>query len=254
MIEMEQWNSDRLRFITNYIIVIVILVGNLGCVSHKATTLEASKAMVAGQFEKWKRGEANFFDLLADDVTWVVSGKSPVSGTYKGKKDFMERAVNPITAQLQTSIVPELVSLTADEQYIWLHWNGKATTITGSRYENNYVWKLQLHNGKISNAIAFLDTYELALLMNMKPENNTMEETKGYIGMWVTVDGYIRHELLPNNRYDEARGTRKSAYQGSYQINGNRIDYQDDTGFTADGEFRDGVLYHAGMVLYKENK
>jgi hypothetical protein len=82
--------------------------------------------------------------------------------------------------------------------------------------------------------------------------NMTIEETKYYIGMWVTADGYIRHELLPNNRYDEARGGRKSAYRGNYQISGNHIDYQDDTGFMADGDFIDGVLHHAGMVLYKE--
>lgn len=31
-----------------------------------------------------------------------------------------------------------------------------------------------------------------------------------FIGMWVTADGYIRHELLPNGRYDEARGSRKA--------------------------------------------
>lgn len=80
----------------------------------------------------------------------------------------------------------------------------------------------------------------------------TMEETKAYIGMWVTQDGHIRHELLPENRYDEARGNRKSAYQGSYRVAGNHIDYKDDTGFTADGEFKDGILYHAGMILYKE--
>ena len=85
-------------------------------------------------------------------------------------------------------------------------------------------------------------------------QTKTMEETKAYIGMWVTADGHIRHELLPGNRYDEARGSRKSAYQGSYKVMGNHIDYKDDTGFTADGEFRNGILYHAGMVLYKENK
>ncbi len=73
-----------------------------------------------------------------------------------------------------------------------------------------------------------------------------------YVGMWVTADGYIRHELLPNGRYDEARGKKQSAYQGRYRITGNHIDYVDDTGFTADGEFRDGILYHAGMVLYRE--
>lgn len=76
-------------------------------------------------------------------------------------------------------------------------------------------------------------------------------ETHSYAGMWVTADGYIRHELLPNERYDEARGTRNSAYQGRYEVEGDYIRYWDDTGFTADGEFRDGVLYHAGMVLYR---
>jgi hypothetical protein len=73
-----------------------------------------------------------------------------------------------------------------------------------------------------------------------------------YVGMWVTQDGHIRHELLPNGRYDEARGRRKSAYQGRYRVTGNHIDYVDDTGFTADGAFRDDVLYHAGMILYRE--
>ncbi|MFD0766815.1 Atu4866 domain-containing protein [Mucilaginibacter lutimaris] len=79
-----------------------------------------------------------------------------------------------------------------------------------------------------------------------------VEDTKEYIGTWVTADGYIRHKLLPGNRYDEGRGSRISAYRGSYTITGNHIDYLDDTGFTADGEFKDGILYHAGMVLYKE--
>jgi len=70
-----------------------------------------------------------------------------------------------------------------------------------------------------------------------------------YLGTWTTSDGHVRHRLLPGGRYDEARGTRESAYRGSYAITGTHIDYVDDTGFTADGEFRDGVLYHGGMVL-----
>ena len=73
-----------------------------------------------------------------------------------------------------------------------------------------------------------------------------------FMGMCVTKDGYIRQELLPNGRYDEARGNKKSAYTGRYTINGLHIDYVDDTGFTADGEFRNGILYHGGYVFYKE--
>jgi hypothetical protein len=74
-----------------------------------------------------------------------------------------------------------------------------------------------------------------------------------YAGMWVTNDGHIRHELLPNGRYDEARGTRKSAYQGRYEISGDHIDYWDDTGFTADGKFVDeNTLHHGGMIFRRQ--
>lgn len=77
--------------------------------------------------------------------------------------------------------------------------------------------------------------------------------TARYVGMWVTLDGYIRHELLPNGRYDEARGARKSAYQGRYEIRGDHIDYWDDTGFTADGKFvSDDELHHGGMLFRRE--
>ncbi|MDU9406012.1 Atu4866 domain-containing protein [Pseudomonas sp. zfem001] len=79
------------------------------------------------------------------------------------------------------------------------------------------------------------------------------EPSHPYVGMWVTDDGHVRHELLANGRYDEARGNRESAYQGNYHVTGNHIDYVDDTGFTADGEFIDDVLYHGGMVLRRKN-
>lgn len=87
-------------------------------------------------------------------------------------------------------------------------------------------------------------------------ENNerkrSMTESHPYVGMWVTADGRIRHQLLPGGRYDEARGTRESAYQGRYVVTGDHIDYVDDTGFTADGDFVDGVLHHGGMVLRRD--
>lgn len=74
-----------------------------------------------------------------------------------------------------------------------------------------------------------------------------------YVGMWHTDDDRVRHELLPNGRYDEARGTRESAYQGRYEVDGNYIRYWDDTGFTADGTFVDeNTLHHGGMILRRQ--
>lgn len=74
--------------------------------------------------------------------------------------------------------------------------------------------------------------------------------THPYVGLWVTDDGEVRHALLPNGRYDEARGTRESAYRGRYEVSGTQIDYWDDTGFTADGTFvNEHTLHHGGMIL-----
>ncbi|MDM8084029.1 Atu4866 domain-containing protein [Cellulomonas cellasea] len=74
-----------------------------------------------------------------------------------------------------------------------------------------------------------------------------------YAGLWSTDDGRIRHRLLPDGRYDEARGDREHAYRGQYWVEGDHIEYLDDTGFTADGDFIDGVLHHAGMVLRRQS-
>jgi len=72
-----------------------------------------------------------------------------------------------------------------------------------------------------------------------------------YVGMWVTTDGHIRHELLADGRYDEARGRKQSAYQGNYVVTGNHIDYEDDTGFTADGEFRELLERVRGLAAHR---
>lgn len=106
-------------------------------------------------------------------------------------------------------------------------------------------------------AVAFI-----ALFVVAPPRIKQAEETAAdvqeremknhpYVGLWVTGDGYIRHELLPNGRYVEARGNRERAYEGRYEVNGSHIEYWDDTGFTADGDFRSDILHHAGMVLYR---
>lgn len=62
-----------------------------------------------------------------------------------------------------------------------------------------------------------------------------------YACMRVTVDGHTRHDLLPNGRYDEARRRKQSAYQGSYTITGNHIDYVDVS------------TTPAAMILYRED-
>ncbi len=102
--------------------------------------------------------------------------------------------------------------------------------------------------------LALVPTMEAAAQMTRTPPGETTPSpAHPYVGMWATPDGHIRQELLPNGRYDEARGTRASAYRGRYAVSGNRIDYWDDTGFTADGTFVDeDTLHHGGMIFRRQ--
>jgi Agrobacterium tumefaciens protein Atu4866 len=114
---------------------------------------------------------------------------------------------------------------------------------------------LLIPTGEIYGAFSIHPTQQCVVaLLAAARVTNAAYDPNFYVGMWVTQDGYIRHELRPDGRYDEARGNRKSAYRGNYTLRGDHIDYLDDTGFIADGKFTGGVLCHAGMVLYREQK
>lgn len=91
-----------------------------------------------------------------------------------------------------------------------------------------------------------------ATLLAFSTEFAKADAPHPYVGMWVTEDNQVRHELLPNGRYVEARGQRERTYEGRYEVTGDHIEYWDDTGFTADGDFVEpDVLHHGGMILYR---
>jgi hypothetical protein len=74
-------------------------------------------------------------------------------------------------------------------------------------------------------------------------------------GMWVTENGHIRLELLAGGRYDEARGAKRSAYTGRWEIRGpGQLFFADDSGFTATGTVAEGVLEVGGDVFRREGR
>lgn len=81
-----------------------------------------------------------------------------------------------------------------------------------------------------------------------------MKQQDKYAGIWITADGYIRQELLPDGRYEEVRGKLKTT-AGRYEISGYRISYRDGSGNTATGDFQgNDMLYQGGYTFYKEKK
>ena len=133
-----------------------------------STLAQDSAAQVRAAFEAWRTGQGNVFDLLADDVVCTVAGDSPVSGTYRSKQAFLDQAVAPITARLATPIVPRIERIVADGHHVVVLWQGAATTRDGGAYRNHYAWHLELADGRIVRATAFLDTWALTRLLDAR--------------------------------------------------------------------------------------
>ena len=129
------------------------------------TATHDNAAQIRAAFEAWRLGQGSVFDLLADDVVWTVAGDSPVSGTYRTKQTFLDEAVAPITARLATPIVPEVTRIVADGAQVVVLWQGSATARSGAMYRNHYAWHLELADGRIVRATAFLDTWALVQLL-----------------------------------------------------------------------------------------
>jgi hypothetical protein len=72
-----------------------------------------------------------------------------------------------------------------------------------------------------------------------------------YLGTWIDETGFLHQMLTADGRYDETRDGREHAFQGRFWITGDRIEYLDDLGFWAYGDFVDGTLHHGGYVLHR---
>ena len=76
--------------------------------------MKKSKQLIQKGFDQWANGSASFFDLLADDVTWTITGNSPIAKTYNSRQQFLDEAITPINERLSERIVPTRRALSAE--------------------------------------------------------------------------------------------------------------------------------------------
>lgn len=102
----------------------------------------------------------------------------------------------------------------------------------------------------IDGAVRFRDGKNLAEASDETVDLGTAIPAER-LGTWIDENDFVHQHLTADGRYDETRGGREHAYQGAFWISGDRIDYRDDLGFWAFGEFVDDVLQHAGYTFHK---
>ncbi|WP_413452948.1 Atu4866 domain-containing protein [Georgenia phoenicis] len=87
--------------------------------------------------------------------------------------------------------------------------------------------------------------------VGLTPERLAVDPAR--VGVWVDTEDFLHQELTADGRYDETRGGRPHAFQGSYWVDGDRIDYLDDLGFWAFGHFAGDALHHAGYTMQRKD-
>jgi len=131
--------------------------------------MKKSKQLIQKGFDQWTNGSASFFDLLADDVTWTITGNSPIAKTYNSRQQFLDEAITPINERLSERIVPTLRALYAEGDMVIALWDGKGIAKDGISYSNTYSWYMKVKGEKIVEVIAFFDSIELADLWKRLP-------------------------------------------------------------------------------------
>lgn len=151
------------------LVLLLLLPAARAAAQSSSKPAETNKKIVQVAFDRWAGGAGNFFDLLADSVQWTITGTSPLSKTYRGKKPFLDEVITPLNARLSTKIVPAVRRLYADGDWVVALWDGKATARDGKPYHVTYSWHMRLAQGRIVEVIAFLDTLEFADIMSRVP-------------------------------------------------------------------------------------
>jgi uncharacterized protein len=124
-------------------------------------TSDRSRSVVAAAFDAWANGNGDFYQILADDVVWTITGSSRVAGTYRSREEFIKKAIRPIFERLSEPIRPTVEAIISEGENVVVLWSGHAVAKDGQPYDNRYCWVLQLEGDKVKEAVAFFDSVAL---------------------------------------------------------------------------------------------
>lgn len=152
--------SDKRRSSRGKAVIGIIAAGLALLVSPSkavAETAEQNKSIVAASFTNWKAGTGSPFDLLADDASWTIEGRSAASGTYPSKKAFLRDVIGPFNARMAVGIKPAVRTMTAEADRVVILFDAAGTARDGKPYTNSYAWFFRMEGGRVVEANAFFD-------------------------------------------------------------------------------------------------
>ena len=126
--------------------------------THYQTTHNVT--LVKKAFDNWAKGTGGLFDLLDENMTWIITGNDPLSGIYTSKKELMEKIIIPFGQKIAQSLKPAVRNIYGDGSTVIALFDAQTTANDNKPYKNTYAWFLEMENDKIHKVTAVLDLAE----------------------------------------------------------------------------------------------
>jgi uncharacterized protein len=134
--------------------------GIMSVQTTSATSETRNKAAIERSFNAWRDGTGSPYDLLADNATWTIVGRSAAAKTYESREAFMREVIRPFNARMSAPLRPEIRNLYADGHTVIVFFDARGTARDGKPYANTYAWFLTMRDDKVVKAFAFFDSVE----------------------------------------------------------------------------------------------
>jgi uncharacterized protein len=122
-------------------------------------TAATNKQLLQQVFEEMSKGNSRpFVDLWADDFCWTVTGNTPWSKTYRGKRTVLKELMGPLFANFATAYTNTAHRFIAEDDYVAVECRGHVTTKTGKPYNNTYCYICRMADGKLKELTEYFDT------------------------------------------------------------------------------------------------
>ncbi|HJP36747.1 MAG: nuclear transport factor 2 family protein [Gammaproteobacteria bacterium] len=119
--------------------------------------IEENKAIVQKFWEAFSASRYDeVIDMLADDATWLVQGKTLLSGTYT-KPQFAE-LLKQVTPQAPDGIRVTPTLMTAEDDRVSVEAESYGEITNGKTYENIYHFMFVIRDGKVAAIREYMDT------------------------------------------------------------------------------------------------
>ena len=122
-------------------------------------SITENKELVLGFFDDIAKGNIQAaLDRMGEDLRFTLIGTTILSGVCKSRKEFVDRILAPLGAQLEGPLTITTDNLIAEGDFVVVQSHGRSTTRQGVAYNNTYCQVFRVVGGKIREATEYLDT------------------------------------------------------------------------------------------------